>query len=276
MAFGTLYLIATPIGNLSDLSPRAIETLETVDFIAAEDTRVTGGLLNHFGIKKPMVSYYQHNMRERSEQLIARIAAGESCGLVSDAGMPCISDPGEVLVRLAAEAGIPVSVIPGACAAVSALAVSGLPTGRFSFEGFLSVNKNSRREQLSRAAGYTGTLIFYEAPHKLKNTLNDLYSALGDRPITLVRELTKLHEEIIRTTLSAAQGLYEEKEPRGEYVLIVGGAKEEAPSLLSPEDALSYARQLIAQGTPPSAAAKEAAKKSELSKPELYRMLMEE
>lgn len=199
---GILYVVGTPIGNLSDFSPRAVETLQQVDFIAAEDTRVTLKLLNHFGIKKSMVSYYEHNLRQRGEQIIQRILAGENCAIVSDAGMPCISDPGEDLVRLCAEYQIETRVVPGPSAVISALCVSGLVTSRFSFEGFLSTNKRSRLEHLTSIRKDTHTLIFYEAPHKLLSTLKDLYETLGDRKISLVKEITKLHESVNRTTLA--------------------------------------------------------------------------
>ena len=201
---GTLYVVGTPIGNLGDFSPRAIETLQSVDFIAAEDTRVTLKLLNHFDIKKPMVSYYEHNIRQRGEMIVGRLLQGESCAIVTDAGMPCISDPGEDLVALCAQHGIPTVVVPGPSAAISALAVSGLSTSRFSFEGFLTTNKRGRQEHLQALVDDTHTLIFYEAPHKLPATLKDMLTVLGDRPISLVRELTKLHEEVFRTTLAAA------------------------------------------------------------------------
>jgi 16S rRNA (cytidine1402-2'-O)-methyltransferase len=221
-----LYLVATPIGNLGDISPRAAQTLSKVDFIAAEDTRRTLGLLNHLGLKKPLVSYFEHNRRERGEIILARILAGEVCALVSDAGMPAISDPGEDLVRLCHEAGVKVSVIPGACAAVSALSVSGLPTGRFCFEGFLSTASKSRREHLEKLRNEERTMIFYEAPHKLLATLGDIKTALGDRNIAIVRELTKLHEEIFRGTISQAIDKWAETAPKGEIVLIIEGAPE--------------------------------------------------
>ena len=221
---GTLYLVTTPIGNLADLSERAKKVLAGVDFVAAEDTRNSAKLLAIFGIKKPMVSYYEHNKRERGEEICSRIAAGESCALVTDAGMPGISDPGEDIVRLCAEKGIPVTAVPGPCAAMTALTLSGLFTGRFAFEGFLSTNKGDRRARLAELKTDTRTLIFYEAPHKLKSTLSDLYEAFGERKISLCRELTKLNEEIYRTVLSEATALYSEREPRGEYVLIVEGA----------------------------------------------------
>ncbi|MDD6313066.1 MAG: 16S rRNA (cytidine(1402)-2'-O)-methyltransferase [Firmicutes bacterium] len=228
---GALYVVATPIGNLSDLSARAVKVLSEVDFIAAEDTRVTLKLLTHFGIKKPLVSYYEQIKAERGPELCARLSSGESCALVSDAGTPAISDPGEDLVRLCREKSIPVYIIPGCCAAVSALAVSGLPTARFSFEGFIPVAKKERLERLDEIRSDRRTLIFYEAPHRLKSTLADLYSALGDRRISLVRELTKINEEVIATTLSAACGLYRDAPPKGEFVLIVEGASENSEQL---------------------------------------------
>ena len=221
---GTLYRVATPIGNLGDLSPRGVQTLQEADFIAAEDTRVSMKLLNHFDIKKPLVSYHEHNRAAAGQAILARLLAGETCALVTDAGTPAISDPGEDLVRLCGENGVTVQAIPGCCAAVCALAVSGLPTGRFTFEGFLSANKKERREALTRLAAEQRTMVFHEAPHKLRPTLADMLELLGDRPVALCRELTKLHEETIRTTLSGAVALYREKEPRGEYVLVVAGA----------------------------------------------------
>ncbi len=225
---GTLYLVTTPIGNLADLSERAKKVLAGVDFIAAEDTRNSAKLLAIFGIKKSLVSYYEHNKRERGEIICNRIAAGESCALVTDAGMPGISDPGEDIVKLCAEKGIPVTAVPGPCAAVTALTLSGLFTARFAFEGFLSTNKSERARRLAEIKTDSRTLIFYEAPHKLKATLKDLHGAFGDRKISLCRELTKLNEEINRTTLSEAVKLYSDREPRGEYVLVVEGASETA------------------------------------------------
>lgn len=223
---GTLYLVTTPIGNLSDLSERAKKVLAGVDFVAAEDTRNSSKLLSIFGIKKPMVSYYEHNKRERGEVICARLEAGESCALVTDAGMPGISDPGEDIVKLCAERGIRVTAVPGPCAAMTALTLSGLFTARFAFEGFLTTNRGERTKRLQALKTDDRTLIFYEAPHKLKTTLADLFEAFGDRKISLCRELTKLNEEIIRTRLSGAVRLYDEREPRGEYVLIVEGASE--------------------------------------------------
>ena len=212
---GTLYLVATPIGNLSDMSERALETLKMSDFVAAEDTRRTLQLLNHFGIKKPLVSYYEHNKIQRGEYILSRITAGENCALVTDAGTPAISDPGEDLVRQCSEAGITVVPVPGACAFVQALICSGLPTGRFSFEGFLSVTKNSRKEHLESVKHLPHTLIFYEAPHKLITTLKDLLSALGNRKIAVVREITKIHEEILRTDIASALAHFEKSPPKG-------------------------------------------------------------
>ena len=220
---GTLYLVTTPIGNLADLSDRAKKTLAEVDFVAAEDTRNSAKLLNLLGIHKPMVSYFEHNKRERGEVICERLQNGESCALVTDAGMPGISDPGEDIVRLCAERGIPVTAVPGPCAAVTALTLSGLFTARFAFEGFLSTNRGERAARLEKLKHDDRTLIFYEAPHKLRTTLGDLLAAFGDRKISLCRELTKLNEEICRTTLSGAVSLYSEREPRGEYVLIVEG-----------------------------------------------------
>ncbi len=223
---GVLYLVATPIGNLSDISERALKALREVDFIAAEDTRNTGRLLACYKISKPMVSYFEHNKRERGEEILARLREGESCALVTDAGTPAISDPGEDLVRLCAENGIVVTSIPGCSAVVNALALSALPTGRFCFEGFLSTNKGSRMERLNEIKNDTRTTVFYEAPHKLKKTLSDIFEVFGERKIALCRELTKINEEIIRTTLSGAIAYYEQIEPRGEFVLVIEGASE--------------------------------------------------
>lgn len=239
---GTLYLVATPIGNLGDFSPRAIETLSTVDFIAAEDKRVSLKLLNHFEIKKPMVSYHQHNRASAGEEIVQRLLGGENCALVTDAGTPAISDPGEDLVKLCAEKGVAVISIPGCCAAVNALAVSGLPTGRFTFEGFLASGKSERREQLKELRGEERTMIFHEAPHRLRATLADMAEVLGDRPIALCREITKLHEETLRMTLHSAVEYYETTEPRGEYVLVVGG-REKARTEMTLEEGLALVLQ---------------------------------
>ena len=275
---GALYVVGTPIGNLGDFSPRAAETLAGADFIAAEDTRVTLKLLNHFGVKKPLISYFEHNKLEHGPQIVARLLAGETCALVSDAGMPAVSDPGETLVAACAQAGVPVYVVPGPTAAMSALAISGLPTGRFTFEGFVSVNKRSRREHLESLAAERRTMIFYEAPHKLRRTLSDFEKLLGgQRRIALCRELTKLHEEVWRTTLGEAAAHYREAEPRGEFVLVVEGApapaQEERGYTL--EEAAALARELAAGGLSPSEAAKEAAQEAGLKKGEVYRRMME-
>lgn len=271
---GTLYVTGTPIGNLSDFSPRAVETLKSVDFIAAEDTRVTLKLLNHFDIKKPMVSYHEHNLRERGEIIIERILLGENCAVVSDAGMPCVSDPGEDLVRLAAEKGVKTVVIPGPSAAVSALCISGLTTSRFSFEGFLSTNKRNRQLHLESLKYDTHTLIFYEAPHKLLTTLRDMERMLGDRRISIGRELTKIHEEVIRTTLREAIAFYEEKTPKGEFVLVLEGAIPETEPQISLEDAIEEAKQLVAEGERPTEAAKKISAQYGYKKSEIYNGLI--
>lgn len=270
---GTLTLVGTPIGNLSDLSPRAVAALESCDFIAAEDTRVTLGLLNHFGIKKPLVSYYEHNKRERGESICARLEAGENAALVTDAGMPAISDPGEDLVALCHQRGIPVAVVPGPSAVVTALAVSGMPTGRFTFEGFLSVNRRSRQEHLLSIKEEQRTMVFYEAPHKLPSTLEDMLEVLGDRRICLVRELTKIHEEVLPTTLGEAAARYRETPPRGEFVLILEGAKPPVKETVTPEDAALLAGSLMAEGLSASEAAKQAAAQTGVKKGDIYRLL---
>ncbi len=273
---GRLILVGTPIGNLSDMSPRAIENLTECDFIAAEDTRVTLKLLNHFGIKKPMVSYFEHNKFERGEQICARILEGETCCLVTDAGMPAISDPGEMIVAQCAQKGIEVLCIPGPSAVVTALALSGLPTGRFTFEGFLSVTKKSRFAHLEEVKNEKRTMIFYEAPHKLLNTLEDMYSVWGERRISLARELTKLHEETVRTTLSEAIARYKEKPPKGEFVIIIEGAGEEPEKEYSLEDAVAIAKELIESGSSTSEAAKKAAAETGIKKADIYKMLVRE
>ena len=268
---GTLYLVATPIGNLGDFSPRAVETLESADFIAAEDTRVSVKLLNHFNIKKPLVSYHEHNHVSAGQSILARLLAGESCALVTDAGTPAISDPGEDLVRLCAENGVPVYAIPGCCAAVNALAVSGLPTGRFTFEGFLTVNKKSRRERLDSLKNEERTMIFHEAPHKLCTTLDDLCEAFGpQRRIALCRELTKLHEETMRTTIGEAVEYYRTTAPKGEYVLVVEGAQPAEEASLSLEEAVALVQKLRSDGRRTKDAVKEVAEHSGLSRNELY------
>lgn len=268
---GTLYLVPTPIGNLGDISPRAKKMLAEADFIAAEDTRVSLKLLNHLELKKPLVSYYEHNKNESGPRIVERLLAGESCALVTDAGSPAISDPGEDLVALCAKAGICVCAIPGPCAAVTALSVSGLPTGRFCFEGFLSTNKKSRREHLDSLKSERRTMIFYEAPHKLQNTLKDLTDAFGpERRISLCRELTKLHEQILRMTLGEALAYYTENDPRGEYVLILEGAAEASEEALTLEDAVSLALERIASGASKKDAVREVSRETSFPKNALY------
>ena len=266
-----LYLVPTPIGNLGDISLRCRETLENADFIAAEDTRVTLKLLNHLGIKKNLVSYYEHNKAAQGSRIVERILAGETCALVSDAGSPAISDPGEDLVKQCAAAGIPVCAIPGPCAAITALSISGQATGRFCFEGFLSTAKKSRREHLDALKKEQRTMIFYEAPHKLLTTLTDLREVFGgDRPISLCRELTKLHEEVVRTTLAEAVARYTETPPKGEFVLIVAGAPAEQQEAPSETDAAARVSQLMAEGVSRKDAVKQAAKELGLPKNVVY------
>lgn len=266
-----LYLVPTPIGNLGDISIRCRETLEQADFIAAEDTRVTLKLLNHLGIKKSLVSYYEHNKATQGSRIVERILAGETCALVSDAGSPAISDPGEDLVRQCAAAGIPVCAIPGPCAAITALSISAQATGRFCFEGFLSTAKKSRREHLDSLKKEQRTIIFYEAPHKLLATLTDMAEIFGeDRPISLCRELTKLHEEVVRTTLGQAVARYTQSPPKGEFVLVVAGAPAEKQALPSETDAAARVSQLIAQGVSRKDAVKQTAKELGLPKNVVY------
>ena len=268
---GTLYLVATPIGNLGDFSPRAVETLEAVDFIAAEDTRVSVKLLNHFEIKQPLVSYHQHNHVTAGQAILSRLLGGESCALVTDAGTPAISDPGEELVRLCADNGVEVLSIPGCCAAVNALAISGLPTGRFTFEGFLSVNKKTRREHLAALENEERTMIFHEAPHKLLSTLEDLSAAFGpERPVALCRELTKLHEETIRTTLGQAADHWRDTAPKGEFVLVVAGRPPRQEAAMTVEEAVDRVLVLRDSGMRLKDAAREVADATGLSKNELY------
>lgn len=266
-----LYLVPTPIGNLGDISVRCRETLEAADFIAAEDTRVTLKLLNHLGIKKSLVSYYEHNKATQGSRIVERILAGETCALVSDAGSPAISDPGEDLVKQCAAAGIPVCAIPGPCAAITALSISAQATGRFCFEGFLSTAKKSRREHLDSLKKEQRTMIFYEAPHKLLTTLTDMAEVFGeDRPISLCRELTKLHEEVVRTTLGEAVARYTQSPPKGEFVLVVAGAPAEKQALPSETDAAARVSQLIAQGVSRKDAVKQTAKELGLPKNVVY------
>lgn len=271
---GRLYVVGTPIGNLGDLSPRAAQVLAEADFIAAEDTRVTLKLLNHLGLKKPMVSYYEHNLRERGRMILERIQAGETCAVVSDAGMPCISDPGEDLVRICGEAGIETIVIPGPSAAIAALAVSGLSTSRFTFEGFLSTSRSSRAAHLEGLRQEERTMIFYEAPHKLLPTLADLREVFGgSRRISIGRELTKLHEELLRTDLDGALERFRERPPKGELVLVLEGKPREK-ALMTLEEALDRAEALLNGGMKPTDAARQAAKESGYPKGELYQGLL--
>ena len=272
---GKLYVVGTPIGNLGDLSPRAVETLERCDFIAAEDTRVTVKLLNHLGLKKPMVSYHEHNKAAAGPAILSRLLAGESCALATDAGTPAISDPGENLVALCAESGVAVQAVPGCCALISALAVSGLPSGRFVFEGFLPVNKAQRRERLQGLLGEERTLIFYEAPHRLRATLDDLLSAFGDRRAALCRELTKLHEDIMRTTLAQAAEWYKEKEPRGEYVLVLAGAERREESAVTLAQGVALVLERRARGERMKDAVRQVAADTGLSRNELYDAALE-
>lgn len=275
----TLYLVATPIGNLSDISERALKVLSEVDFIAAEDTRNSLRLLTHFGITKPLISYYEHNKKERGEEIIERLRSGQTCALITDAGTPAISDPGEDLVRLCAENGIVVTAIPGACAMVNALALSALSTSRFVFEGFLPIQKKERKERLEVLRSEERTFILHEAPHKLKTTLEDLAKTLGeDRKIALCRELTKLNEEIIRTTIGEACELYNSREPRGEYVLVIEGGngavhtENDALAMLSPADAVE---KLCSEGMSKNQAIKTVAQSRGISRNQLYSLLIE-
>ena len=268
---GMLYLVPTPIGNLGDISIRCKETLEQADFIAAEDTRVSLKLLNHLGIKKSLVSYYEHNKAQKGNVILDRILAGETCALVSDAGSPAISDPGEDLVKQCAEAGITVCAIPGPCAVITALSISGQSTGRFCFEGFLSTAKKSRREHLEALATEQRTMIFYEAPHKLLNTLESMAEVFGgDRSISLCRELTKLHEEVIRTTLAGAIALYTQQPPKGEFVLVVAGTVPEEKPVATAQDAVMRVNELMAGGMSRKDAVKQTAKELDLPKNVVY------
>lgn len=271
---GTLYLVATPIGNLSDLSERAIKVLSQVDFVAAEDTRNSGLLLSRIGISKPMLSYFEHNKKERGEVIAARLAGGESCALITDAGTPAISDPGEDIVRICAERGIPVTSIPGACAAITALTLSALPTRRFVFEGFLATNKKERQERLAALSTEDRTMILYEAPHHLRQTLAELVKTLGEaRPVTLCRELTKRNEELHRTTLGEAAAYYQANDPRGEYVLVIGGRTETVTEASYPADVGEHVAQLENTGMTRMEAIKACAKARGVSKNEIYNMV---
>lgn len=270
---GTLYLVPTPIGNLGDISQRMADTMAQADFIAAEDTRVSIKLLNHLGLKKPMVSYHRHNTESGGQAVISRLMAGENCALVTDAGMPAISDPGEELVAECAQLGIPVVAIPGPCALVAALAVSGQPTGRFTFEGFLPMNKKNRKAHLESLRQEERTMIFYEAPHKLCATLADLAKVFGeDRPISLCRELSKLHEEIVRTTLGEAVARYDAQQPKGEFVLVVRGAQPQEEQEITLEDGLAMVERLREQGMSLRDAVKQSAKELGLPRNQLYEL----
>ena len=274
---GMLYLVATPIGNLGDLSERAVKVLSEVDFIAAEDTRNSMKLLSHLGISKPMVSYFEHNKRERGEQIAERLENGESCALITDAGTPAISDPGEDMVALCAERGIRVSSIPGPVASITALTLSGLPTGRFTFEGFLSVNKAERRQHLAELKNEKRTMLLHEAPHKLKTTLKDLAAAFGeDRRIAICRELTKLNEEVLRMTLGESLAYYDAHEPRGEYVLVVEGTKEAAPAAEETLDVPTQVKRYMESGMSKMDAIKQTAKDRGVHKNEIYQIMLGE
>ena len=274
---GTLYVVGTPIGNLGDITARQLEILASADFIAAEDTRVTRGLLTHFDIHTPLVSYHEHSPEAVVQRITERLMAGENCAVVTDAGMPCISDPGAILVQRCITAQIPMQVVPGPSAVISALAVSGQDTGRFCFEGFLSVNKKQRREHLDSLRNEHRTMVFYEAPHKLVNTLRDLLDTFGDRSVTLCRELTKLHEEVTKTTLSDALASYEQTPPRGEFVLVIAGADksagEEQPSV---EEAVELAKKQIAAGARAADVCREIAAKTGIPKRVLYNAVTKE
>ena len=274
---GMLYLVPTPIGNLGDISARCRETLEQADFIAAEDTRVSIKLLNHLGIKKSLVSYFEHNKATKGNVIVERILAGETCALVSDAGSPAISDPGEDLVKQCAEAGIPVCAIPGPCAVITALSISGQSTGRFCFEGFLSTAKKSRREHLECLRQETRTMVFYEAPHKLLTTLEDMAEIFGpERSISLCRELTKLHEEVIRTTLGAAIDKYTQAPPKGEFVLVVAGAPEVKKETATTADAAARVATLMESGLSRKDAIKQTAQELKLPKNAVYNAALQE
>ncbi len=272
---GTLFVVGTPIGNMEDITLRQLETLKAVDFIAAEDTRVTLKLLSRFEIKKSLVSFHGHSSFETAQNIAARLENGENGAIVTDAGMPCISDPGEVLVKICAEKGIDIKVVPGPSAVISAVAVSGLSTARFSFEGFLSVNKKQRFEHLNEIKDDTRTLVFYEAPHKLRATLEDFLKVFGDRKISLCRELTKIYEEVLRMNISEAIAYYSDKNPKGEYVLVVEGAEKQKPmGELSLEQAVGLVQKLIDSGEKPSDACKKIAKDTDFSKSELYSVIV--
>ena len=272
---GKLYVVGTPIGNMNDLSPRGIETLKSVDFISAEDTRVTQKILNHFDIKQPLISYHEHNKREKGSIILDRIMNGENCAIVTDAGMPCISDPGVDLVKLCRDSGVPVESVPGPTAFATAIAISGMEFKRFTFEGFLSVNKSERKEHLKEVQNESRTMIFYEAPHKLKQTLKDMQKTFGDRNIAICKEITKIHENVMRTTFTDAIKFYENENPRGEYVIIVEGAKidkNEQPVTL--EQAVLNAMELVKKGVSVNEASKTIASETGIKKSLIYKELL--
>lgn len=271
---GTLFVVGTPIGNLGDFSQRGIDCLGGCDFIAAEDTRVTVKLLNHFNIKKPMISYYEHNRFERGPEILARIQKGEDCALVTDAGMPAISDPGMELVRLCHEGGVNVASVPGPSAIIAAAAISGLDVSRFSFEGFLTMSKSKRREHLEELKTERKTMIFYEAPHKLVSTLKDLFAALGERKVAIIKELTKIHERVHLISLSEAAVFYEVNKPKGEYVIIIEAKPPEEKKEHSLEDAVLIAKKLLNEGRSASDSAREAARQTGLKKSDIYREII--
>ena len=272
---GKLYVVGTPIGNLSDMTPRAIETLKSVDFIAAEDTRVTLKLLNFFDIKNNLVSYHEHNRAEKGAQIIERLLNGENCAVVTDAGMPCISDPGEDLVAICREQNIAIEVVPGPTAAMSAVAVSGISCSRFCFEGFLSTSKKNRFEHLESLKNEERTMIFYEAPHKLKNTLSDFKKYFGgERRISFCRELTKIHEQVLIMTIDESITYYDENEPRGEFVLVIEGAEIEKQDLTL-DDCLELMLECVRSGKSKNDAAKLVSKQSGFRKNELYKLLID-
>jgi 16S rRNA (cytidine1402-2'-O)-methyltransferase len=273
---GTLYIIGTPIGNMEDITLRQLDTLGRVDFICAEDTRVTLKLLNRYDIKNQLISFHEHSSKADAQRIIERLMAGENGGVVTDAGMPCISDPGEVLVRMCAENGIDVKVVPGPSAVVSAAALSGMSISRFTFEGFLPVPKKERNERLELLRNETAVMIFYEAPHKLKTTLADLAETFGtERRIALCRELTKIHEEVLRMTIGEAVEYYSVNEPRGEYVLVVDGKSADDSENITIEQALEQVKKLIDMGEKPTDACKAVAKETGFKKGELYSALMQ-
>ena len=272
---GTLYLVATPIGNLSDISARALKTLNEVDFIAAEDTRVTRKLLEHFDIKKQLVSYYHHNKRISGEKILTRLIDGENCALVTDAGTPCISDPGEDLVRMCSDEDISIIIIPGPCAGVAALTLSGLPTERFTFEGYLSTEKKKRLQHLEELKAEKRTMVFYEAPHKLKRTLKDMLNAFGNRRISISREMTKIYEETLRITLAEAVELFETKPQKGEFVIVVDGASEPTSQDVDLDEAVAFAISLIEKGLSTRDAVKKAAEETGCSRNMLYKSVTE-